>query len=105
MYCEIPLTYTDMTLGTSVKLNVFSDKVKLKIPSGTKTNTVFRLKGKGFNDVNRRSGSGSLYVKVITEIPDSMTREYKQKLKDLAECEEKTIKKDILKKYKNYIKE
>ena len=103
IYCELPMVYTDLVLGTSIRLNKFGDRIKLKIPSNTKTNTIFRLKGHGLPDVNRRSGNGSLYVKVITEIPSKISSEYKKKLKDLVDCEEKTIKKDIFKKYKDYI--
>lgn len=103
VFCQVPVTYSDLVLGTSIKLNFFGNKIKVKIPSGTEANTTFQLRGKGLPDVNRRSGNGSIYMKVVPYIPHKVSGDYKKKLKALAECDEKTTKKEILKKYKEYI--
>ncbi|MDD3178500.1 MAG: J domain-containing protein, partial [Candidatus ainarchaeum sp.] len=102
IYCEVPISYTDLVFGTDLKLNIFGDKIKVKIPSSTTNNTIFRIKNKGFNHINSR-GSGDLYVKVVSEIPSKISGEYKKKLKELKDLEEKNITKEINKKYKDYI--
>lgn len=102
LYCEVPISYTDLVFGTTLKLNLFGDKIKVKIPSSTTNNTILRVKNKGFNHVNSR-GSGDLFIKVISEIPSKVSGDFKKKLKELKDLEDKNITKEINKKYKNYI--
>jgi len=103
LYCEFTLPYTDFLLGTTIKINLLGDKIKLKIPSSTNPGTLFKLKGKGLPDVNRGSNYGSLFVKVMVEVPGKYSSEYKKLIKNLAKLEEKEIKEKILNKHSKYL--
>ncbi len=104
LYCEIPLTYSDLVLGTSIKIKGVNDVVNLKIPAQTQPQTVFRIKGKGATNV-RTKMHGDLYAKVKIIVPNKLSREYKKILKQLSEYEQKNLKKKILDNYKEHIKE
>ncbi len=103
LYCDVPITFTDLILGTSFKLNLFGNLVKIKVPSHTKANTIIKMKGDGFVDVKGGGRPGSLFVRLIPEIPEKMNSEYKDLIKNLSKIEESTIKKEIKKKYSEYI--
>ena len=102
LYCELPIIYSDLILGTKIKLKGIQDTINLTIPTGTKPETIFRVSGKGAPDPNRRGIHGSLYVKVILAEPLDVSREYKKLLENLAKIDSKT-KKKIQDKFKNYV--
>ncbi|MDD4049850.1 MAG: molecular chaperone DnaJ [Candidatus ainarchaeum sp.] len=103
IYCEIPVTFSDLVLGTTIKINKFKDKIKLKIPSGTEDNTTFKIKGSGASIFNRSSSSGDLYVKVHAFVPQKLDSSLKKKLKDINSLEKEAIKKEIEKKNSDFI--
>ena len=61
----------------------FEGKVKLKIPEGTQSGTVFRLKGKGIANV-QGYGKGDQHVQVKVVVPTGLTTEQKDLLNKLA---------------------
>jgi len=105
LYCDVPVTFTDLILGTSFKLNLFGNYVKIKIPDHTKANTIIKVRGEGFPDVKGGGNAGNLFVKVIPEVPDKMSSEYKDLIKSLSRIEEATLKKEIKKKFGEYLVE
>ena len=68
LWLEIPITFNQAALGDEIVVPTLDGKVSYKIPAGTQSGTVFRLKGKGIKSV-RSSKKGDLYVKVVLEIP------------------------------------
>lgn len=102
LYCEIPIIYSDLVLGTKVNIKGIQDNITLTIPAGTKPETIFKISGKGVPDPNRRGLHGSLFVKVILAEPVDVNREYKELLGKLASIDFKT-KKKIQDKFKDYI--
>ena len=102
LYCEIPITYSDLILGTKIKIKGIQDSINLTIPTGTKPETIFKVTGKGVPDPNKRGLHGSLFVKVILAEPVDVNREYKELLNKLASIDSKT-KKKIQDKFKDYI--
>lgn len=102
LYCEIPIIYSDLVLGTKIKIKGIQDTINLTIPIGTRPETTFKVSGKGVPDPNRRGVHGSLFVKVILAEPIDVNREYKQLLEKLASIDNKT-KKKIQDKFKSYI--
>ena len=56
----------------------------LKIPEGTQTDAVFRIRGRGFPDLDGR-GRGDLYVQIKVQTPTRLTSEQRQLLQQLAE--------------------
>lgn len=77
---EIPITYTDAVLGAKITVPCIDGKVELTVPEGTQSGTVFRLKGKGVQIINR-SGRGDQYVTVSVEVPKNLNRSQKELLK------------------------
>ena len=81
LYCEAPINFVDASLGGEIEIPTLDGKVKIKIPEGTQTGKLFRLKAKGVNQV--RGGSvGDLLCRVIVETPQNLTKNQKTILKD-----------------------
>jgi molecular chaperone DnaJ len=83
IYCEIPLTFTQAALGDEIEIPTLTEKVKLKIPAGTQTDTYFRLKGKGVPRL-RGYGQGDQHVKVIVVTPTNMNDEQRELLREFS---------------------
>ncbi|MFH0906577.1 MAG: molecular chaperone DnaJ [archaeon] len=103
LYCEFPVTYTDLMLGSEIKIKGIQDIINLKVPAHTDSGTIFKIRGKGVADVNHGGVHGDLYVKVNVEIPKTISKEYKDTLIKLAELEKKTVKKGIFDKFKEFL--
>jgi len=84
IYCEVPLTYAQAALGDEIEVPTVDGRVKLKIPSGTQTETFFRLRGKGVPHL-RGSGRGDQHVKVRVVTPTKLSDKQKELLRELAE--------------------
>lgn len=80
IYCEVPLTFVQATLGDEIEIPTLTEKVKLKVPAGTQTGTYFRLKGKGVPKL-RGYGQGDQHVKVTIVTPTNLTDEQKDLLR------------------------
>lgn len=77
--CEIPITFVQAALGDDLVIPSLDGKIKYKIPEGTQSGTIFRIKGKGIPNL-RGYGRGDLYVKVIVEIPKRLNEKQKDLL-------------------------
>ncbi len=80
---EMPISFTQATLGSDVEVPTLNGRAKIKVPAGTQTGTVFRLRGKGMPRL-QGMGAGDLHVKVKIKTPASLTSRQKQLLEDLA---------------------
>lgn len=69
-------------LGGEVEINTISGKLMLKIPSGTQSGEIFRIKEKGVPVINGR-GRGNHMVEVIVRTPKKLSREQKRLLEEL----------------------
>jgi len=77
--CEIPLSFATATLGGDVELPTLDGNVSLKVPGGTQSGKVFRLRGKGVTTV-RDARTGDLFAKVSVETPVNLTGEQRELL-------------------------
>ena len=77
---KVGISFPQATLGAEIKIPTLDGKVKLKIPAGTKSGTVFRFRGKGIKSL-RGYGRGDLHVKTYIETPKNLSREQKDLLK------------------------
>lgn len=84
IYCEIPITYTQATLGDEIVVPTIDGKVRYDISEGTQNGTTFRLRGKGVTKLHR-SDRGDQYVKVYVEVPSNLSRKQKEALKAFEE--------------------
>ena len=79
---ELHISFPDATFGTQVEVPTIDGRAKIKIPPGTQSGKIFRLKGKGFPDVNGYSkGDQLIHVNVWT--PQNLTSEEKDIMEKL----------------------
>src|SRR5215203_946038 len=90
LYEAVPVTFAQAALGAEIMVKTLDDEEKLKVPMGTQTGTVFRLRGKGMPALGGR-GRGDLFVSVTVMTPTSLTREQRRLLEQLAEVENKDL--------------
>ena len=79
---SIFISFTQAAMGDKINVETIDGDVKLKIPAGTQSSTIFKLRGKGISRL-RSSGRGDHFVEVKVKIPDSLNRKQKQLLKEL----------------------
>ena len=77
--CEVPISFATAALGGEVELPTLDGNVSLKVPAGTQSGKVFRLRGKGVTTV-RDPREGDLFAKVAVETPVNLTNEQKDLL-------------------------
>lgn len=89
LHCEVPITFTQATLGAEIEIPTLKGRISLKIPSGTQSETEFRLRGKGVKHIGRES-HGDLYVKVNVAVPKKVNSRQKAILEEFDSLEEKS---------------
>ncbi len=77
--CEVPVSFATAALGGEVELPTLNGHVSLKVPPGTQSGKVFRLRGKGVTTV-RDPRQGDLFAEVAVETPINLTAEQKEAL-------------------------
>ncbi len=87
IYYELSLNIARATLGTEAEIPTLEDKTKLKIPPGTQTGQVFRLKHKGIPHLNGH-GRGDQFITAKVVTPETLTAQQKRIFEEL----EKTLK-------------
>ncbi|MBC7458804.1 MAG: DnaJ domain-containing protein [Bdellovibrionaceae bacterium] len=86
---DLPVKYTDAILGMEIEIPTLSGKSQIKIPAGTSTGQVLRLKNKGFPKLGS-SGQGDMLVKIIVDVPQTISPKQKQLIEDLQVLNEET---------------
>ena len=81
VYCEIPITFAQATLGAEITVPTLDGKVKFQIHEGTQPGDEFKLRGKGIQRL-RYSGKGDQYVKIVVEVPRGLSKAQKEKLRE-----------------------
>ncbi len=85
--CEVPISFATATLGGEVELPTLDGHVALKVPEGTQSGKIFRLRGKGVTTV-RDPRKGDLFAQVSVETPVNLTLEQTELLQKF----EKTVR-------------
>ena len=99
VWVTVPITYSQAVIGDEVVVPTIDGKVQYKVPEGTQSGTVFRLRGKGIQYLNGK-GRGDQYVKVNVEIPKKLTRTQRDALKKF----EETLKDENYEQRKGFFK-
>jgi molecular chaperone DnaJ len=81
--CEVPISFTQAALGATIDVPTLDGKVKMKIPSGTQSGKVFRLRGKGVPHLNGYQ-RGDQHVRVTVEVPEKLTKKERELLEQFA---------------------
>lgn len=85
IYCEVPLTIAEATLGAELDIPTLEGNTKYTIPEGTQPGTKFTLRGKGIPYVNGGGRRGDLIFRTMVEIPKGLTDKQKEAMKAFAD--------------------
>ena len=81
LYCEAPISFIDAALGGDIQIPTLDGKVKIKIPEGTQTGKLFRLRGKGISPI-RGGSTGDLLCRAVIETPQNLSKNQKELLRE-----------------------
>lgn len=79
---EETISIRQAVLGDKIEISTIRGPLQLKIPEGTQSGTVFKLKDKGIPQLHGR-GSGDHYIKILVKIPSKLSKKQKQLLEEL----------------------
>jgi molecular chaperone DnaJ len=82
LHCSVPISFVQATLGTEIMIPTLNGEHKLKIPEGTQSGSVFRLRGKGLQAV-QSSGKGDLFVRIRVQTPSKLNKHQRELLEEL----------------------
>jgi len=83
LYCEVPIPFSSAAFGGELDVPTLEGKAHLKVPAGTQSGQIFKLRGKGIVNVNGRE-RGDLLARLIVEVPTRLNAEQRQKLEEFA---------------------
>jgi molecular chaperone DnaJ len=82
LHCEMPISFATAALGGEIEIPTLDGRASLKIPAGTQTGKLFRLRGKGVRNV-RSHETGDLYCHASVETPVGLSKRQKELLEEL----------------------
>lgn len=91
VYLELPVSFSQVALGDEVIVPTLDGSAKIKIPAGTQTNTTFRLKGKGIENLHGY-GRGDEFVKILVKTPAKLSKKEEELLTELGRLDGKKLK-------------
>jgi molecular chaperone DnaJ len=83
LVCEVPVSFAQAALGTEIEVPTLDASVKVKVPAGTQSGHLFRLRGRGVTDLNGY-GTGDELVRVVVETPRKLTAKQRELLEEFA---------------------
>ncbi len=83
LFVELPIPFITATLGGSIEVPSLDGTFSQKVPEGTQSGTVLRIRGKGVKSKNGRVGD--LYLNVVVEVPKNLSRAQRKALEALSE--------------------
>jgi molecular chaperone DnaJ len=90
LYVAVPVSFAQAALGAEISVQTLAGQETLKVPAGTQTGTVFRLKNQGMPVLGGR-GRGDLFVSATVITPTTLTREQRKVLEELAELDDTEV--------------
>jgi molecular chaperone DnaJ len=82
--CEVPVSFVQAAIGAQIDVPTLDGKHRMKIPAGTQSGKVFRIKGKGIPHLHG-GGRGDQHVRILVETPTHLSAEQKELLERFAE--------------------
>ncbi|MEY2562068.1 MAG: molecular chaperone DnaJ [Verrucomicrobiota bacterium] len=83
LYCDVPISFPIAALGGEIAVPTLEGKANLKVPAGTQSGQVFKLRGKGIMNVNARD-RGDLMARLVVEVPTRLNGEQRAKLEEFS---------------------
>jgi molecular chaperone DnaJ len=81
IYCRIPISFVQAALGATIEVPTLTGTERLKIPRGTQSGKIFRLKGKGIPHI-KGYGRGDQIIETVITVPTNLTRRQEELLKE-----------------------
>lgn len=98
VYCEIPISFATAVVGGDIDVPTLEGKGKLKIPAGTPSGQMLRMKGMGVPHLQGH-GKGDQLVRVVVHVPAKISRRQEELLREFEEIESKNEKKGFFSKF------
>ena len=86
LHLEIPINFARAALGDEIMVPTLKEDVKIKIPPGTQSGTVFRLKGKGVQNIHGY-GIGDEFIRIIVKVPTKITKKENELIQELGKLD------------------
>jgi molecular chaperone DnaJ len=83
VHCQVPVSFVQAALGDEIDVPTLEGKVKLRVPEGTQTGKVLRLRGKGLPGL-RSSARGDHLLHIFVEVPTKLTKRQRELLEEFA---------------------
>jgi molecular chaperone DnaJ len=84
LHCQVPISFAQAALGDEIEVPSMEGKVMLKVPEGTQTGKILRLRGKGLPSL-RSSQRGDQLLHIFVETPAKLTKRQRELLTEFAQ--------------------
>ncbi|MDR2136061.1 MAG: molecular chaperone DnaJ [Treponema sp.] len=85
LYCAVPISVTQASLGADIHVSTLdSKKIKVKVPPGIQSGKLLRVRSEGVPAASRR---GDLYIKIVVQVPDKLTKRGRELMEELSRVE------------------
>lgn len=91
IWCDVPISFTQAALGAVIDVPTIEGRVKMRVPEGTQSGRVFRMRGRGVPRATDKDRRGDQLVKVQVETPSGLTARQRQLLEEFARISGETI--------------
>lgn len=93
LLCEVPLPFTIAALGGEIEVPTLEGRASIKIPAGTESGKVFRMRSKGVTEIGS-TRRGDLHVRMRIHVPKKLSAAHRSALEKLAELEKDAVNQD-----------
>ena len=101
---EVPVSFPQASLGAEIEVPTLEGKLKIKVPAGTQSGKVLRLKSKGFVDLHGY-GRGDQLVRIVVETPKRLTSRQRELLEEFAKASGEDVNHPMAKGFVDKLKE
>lgn len=91
VFCEIPITFSQAALGAEIEVPTLAGPMRMRLPPGTDSGQLFRLRRQGLPDVNGGT-PGDQIVRVSIEVPKKLSARQEELLREFAKTEKVEVK-------------
>jgi molecular chaperone DnaJ len=77
------ISFSQAVMGDKIEVQTIEKKMLMKIPSGTQSGEIFRIKGQGVPHLNRSGARGDQLIKIVVDIPKNPNREQRRIIEEL----------------------
>ncbi|MBF0595334.1 MAG: molecular chaperone DnaJ [Candidatus Omnitrophica bacterium] len=83
---DLPVSFVKAALGGEITVPTVDGQITMKVPAGTESGKVFRVKGKGMPDLRDERQFGEIYARVMVDVPKSLSKEQRRLLEEFAKA-------------------